>query len=252
MSALLVVRKAACIEVLSDAGEWCVESGALTWIGEKQAMPPDTPAGTLVASIGWLPAAAAFIRLANARCANFDAVRDHALEMWREVEAAIHPEMKTELIRTGIDYGVFFCGWSERQQRLQAFTIDPAESPDLWETDTLLIAPGDSHLIDDITAKLTANPEAFDPETDGVEIMEMLRRSPRQFGQGSFSAVGGFIQYTTATATGGNSRILRHWDDRVGEPILLAEHELVVATSVGVRAAPSRAPDISATAPALR
>ena len=264
MSLIFMGRKENAIEVVTDAGEWDMRTGCLTWIGQKQYLPPHLP-GYLTVPIGWRPAGTIFTRLAHQYCPDLDALLDHAPVLWQAVERIIAPKVKAELVRAEINYGICFCGWSEKKQRLEAFTIDPVESPDLWEIDHLLIAPGDPAVIDDIIAKVAADPEAFHPETDGVEMMETLRRCPKQFGQGQFSAVGGFVLATTVIAAGGYSRIVHRWDDQIGQPIHLPERNIAHAISDAVptepairaairtgRAVPSRSPDFSAATPALQ
>jgi hypothetical protein len=78
--------------------------------------------------------------------------------------------------------------------------------------------------VTDLGRAVAVDPEAFDPERDGVPIFEAmrsmrLRLDETQPDTAVGHGVGGFVELVTITRDGVEREIIHRWPDRVGEKI---------------------------------
>lgn len=148
------------------------------------------------------------------------------------VAEEVYDRMFTLLTAGGhVEIEIFLAGWSESRNRPETYWMASDDSlsriaADVpsWmfilaepfqvapmPTEDLLIQQGFD--VDDI--------ERLDPVTDGLKVMEAQRLSVGTLSadSGPVSAVGGFASLTEIREDGVSQRIIRRWNDSIGEKI---------------------------------
>lgn len=90
--------------------------------------------------------------------------------------------------------------------------------------DVGLFARGSVAVVNAFVENVRENPDAFDAESDGIAVMELLRREPFPFGDEREDiigyTVGGYVEHATVTRDGPSVRTIHEWSDEVGKPII--------------------------------
>lgn len=145
---------------------------------------------------------------------------------------------------------VFLAGWSEARGSAETYVLLTESNPESvnWETPVWQFVEADDFTAAPLPSDQqlrrhgfrASSVEEIDPVSDGLKVMEAQRhmKLPTRWLQGVESAylVGGFVTMTEVSEAGVSQRIVRRWNDRIGERI--NPHEKVAGHD---RQAPTRA-----------
>ena len=218
MSAIVGVCDRQKAHILTDAASTHAADGIVLDIARKHVI---TRKGVAIASAGVVDPCRTFGRLADRRTPSLDELVDAAPGLWAEAAATL-PVGANDSVSC-----LLFAGWSDKRARVEMWvmeTSDDGSAVKLGKEDSAIYVAGPSEssreASDPWIECIAKNLGAFDPDRDGVELMEALRRHPRALQQGSRPVVGGFIQHTQVAPTETISAIVHHWPgDRVGQVI---------------------------------
>jgi hypothetical protein len=138
---------------------------------------------------------------------DIDAAAARAWELWLEVRADLPADAQAAPFKAMI------AGWAADGLPLLAVLQHPAGGL-IEDCGAFCAGPAGSVEVTDAYVGRFEDPaacDAFDAERDGLAFLESLRRQ--------FPRVGGFVQRTTITRDGIETRIIRHWCDVVGRLI---------------------------------
>jgi hypothetical protein len=226
MSALVMVCKSDRVELLSDAALYDPTSGIVGAIHSKLAPLPElncVMTGRGAIPVMWITAYVAGLSSTSFDdvVANFDAIR---------TDAATYNNGSVPIEEwTNTDIGLV--GWSESRNRPEGYVALARGLPQiglcagsLHPCDVGVFASGSAEVADAFVASVRENPDAFDAETDGVAVMELIRREVRPLTDESDSlvghCVGGFVEQATVTRGGVSVRTIHEWRDEIGRPIM--------------------------------
>jgi hypothetical protein len=208
MSALIAVCATDAVHLLTDAAATFLDSGIVAAIHSKQIPLRN---GAVVTGVGSYAAIAGFAELA----ANLgrDEVREAAPELWQKVLETL-PARKDLCI-------LAVAGWGERERRpwVETFSGDGRLGFTTFVAFPSTTTPACTTRF---LERFVGDPDAF-VVSDGVALIEELRRIPRRYDCGEHPAVGGFVQHTTVTRDGVTTRVVRDWPDLKGQCISLEE-----------------------------
>ncbi len=145
-----------------------------------------------------------------------------------------------------VELEIALAGWSESRNRPETYWLasDQSRSESMlgvpaWEfagAEDFAAAPMPSAELLEEQGFDVDDIESVDPVADGLKVMEAQRRfvgNLRAVGasDGSVSAVGGFVTLTEIREDGVSQRVIRRWNDRVGEMIQPERVALVSASA---------------------
>lgn len=232
MTAINVIRQASAVHVLSD-GVFCDPDGVVCEIGPNAFELPHLPAVLAIRGpTHFMP----FLvhRLAR-ECRCFDDLIRRVVAAALEVYASFPMTLGTVgfgAVEPGFELVV--AGWSTKRNKPESYLVAGVEPEfrqgrkrkawELLELPEVLIAPriGDAQ-IGSIRWTVPESAETFQPEVDGLKLLEAQRRlrgaSDGHPQRGLAHRIGGFIQLATISPDGIVSRILQRWPDEVGRKI---------------------------------
>jgi hypothetical protein len=133
------------------------------------------------------------------------------------------------------DFDLVAVGWSTSRNAPASYLITSHDrvvgrglTSNAWqllELPEVLIAPPIAEAQIATTGwKVPYSVESFRPDIDGIPLLQAQRLSRRELDErsgihGHVHVVGGFIQVTTVSAGGVNSRVVHRWPDQVGRRI---------------------------------
>jgi len=233
MSALVMVCKSDRVELLSDAVLYDPITGTVGAIHSKLAPLPElncVMSGCGPIPVMWITAYVAGLSSTTFDdvVANFEAIRDEAATY---NNGDVSPEQWAQS-----DIGLI--GWSESRDRPEAYMSLGNREPKIAPTtgslspcDVSVFAGGSAEVANAFVDGVRESPDGFDPEIDGLAIMELLRREALPLGEAhdAFSGhcVGGYVELATVTRTGVASRTLHEWPDEIRKPISPSPLEVV-------------------------
>lgn len=228
MSAIAIVRSEDCIIIASD-GAIYGKDARLLGFGSKVVLLPE--ASCVFAQRGTCGVAAA-LRSELHICRDFDSIINHAVDAYRRV----HAEFASALPHLDISSSIALCGWSERAQRFNLYTvashsrmmhIAAAEKSfpafELCEMeDDLYVAPWPSRQsMQRFQIKLESNSvqEDSDLAMKLICAARVEEYQPSNQVDVPHHGVGGFLQLTQLRRHHIASSIVHEWLDVIGEPI---------------------------------
>lgn len=212
MSALIAVCGSNAIHVLTDAAVTALDDGRIMGITRKQAI---TKIGVAVAGTGLLGPLRAFASRAEARAKDFDELAEIAQEIWKEA-CATRPEWGKDVV-----LNLLYAGWSEQANCLSMDAITPNGEVAI-DQPAFAVGPNENcrDFLRSFVKRFADEPDAFDPATDGLKYMEILRRDClHQYERATHPAVGGFVQHTEITREAITTKVVHQWPDLGGRPI---------------------------------
>jgi len=205
VTALCVVCKQDHVTLITDGA--CVEAGGrLAMVAPKVFLLPHLSAAlAIVGPTALIPKLGAMFSIPE----TFDDLLAEAPAMARVAYDALG-DMK-DFGDEARDFELSLVGFSETRNRAESYLIRGHERDRLpsWElsvADNIIVTPLPLHY---------EWPEAFDPLTDGLVLIEAQRRVIGPLGH----VIGGFAQVTTITRASIETKIIRRWPDVVGEKI---------------------------------
>lgn len=225
MSALVMVCKSDRVELLSDAALYDPITGAVGAIHSKIALLPEL--NCVMAGRGPIPVMWITAYVAGLSSATFDDVVANFDAIWAEAATYNRGDVPAEdWARSGIG----LIGWSQSRSRPEAYISLGMGSPEVGRAarsldpcDIAVFAGGPTEVANAVVESVRENPEGFDAETDGVAVMEVLRREARPLSDKPGAlvghSVGGYVELATVTAEGATVRTIHEWPDEVGRPI---------------------------------
>jgi len=226
MSALVMVCKSDRVELLCDAALYDPIGGTVGAIHSKLAPLPElncVMSGRGPIPVMWITAYVASLsaKSFDEVVANFEAIRAQAATYNNgDVPAE-------EWDRADIG----FIGWSKSRSRPEAYMSLGKGSPDsdvapgsLSPCDVGVFAGASVAVVSAFIDSVRENPDAFDAGTDGLAIMELLRREARPLsdepGARVGFSVGGYVELATVTRERVCVRAIHEWPDELGKPIM--------------------------------
>lgn len=161
----------------------------------------------------------------GSRFESFDALVQHGVEAVRVHVDACAAVFEQCIL--GSDFDLVIAGFSEKRDRGETYTITSREraSSSAWTMNHCgpeFVSPYNAELQERLNslAKSPLHPGS-DPVALGLAVMEEQRgmRGEQAAGHPPAAGVGGFCQLTTITREAIQTRILRRWNDRIGEPL---------------------------------
>jgi hypothetical protein len=233
MAAINVVRQQRAVHLITD-GAFCDNTGIVCEIAPNAFALPHLPAALAIrGSTHFMPF---LIHRLSRECRSFD---DLLIKLARTAHE-VHLSFPMTFGTLGFgaiepDFDLVAVGWSTLNNAAASFLVsshDRVVAPGLvanpWhliELPEVLIAPPIAE--NQIAAagwKVPYSADLFRPEVDGVALLKAQRLSLREmdprFGvRGRVHVVGGFIQLTSVSAHGVNSKIVHRWNDTIGRKI---------------------------------
>lgn len=120
-------------------------------------------------------------------------------------------------------FELILAGWSTARQRPELYALHtvPSEHFRPWQLTPVedgYLTPGDGAFVNGLVEVIDFG--RFDPERDGLRIVEAQRARAWPIPGGAVAhGVGGFVQLTSVTRDAVTSRILKRWNDSLGEKI---------------------------------
>lgn len=224
MSAVMI-RKSDRIELLSDAAYCDPADGTLGAIHTKLALLPEL--NCIMAGRGSIPVMWITAYVAELCCASFDSLVANFATLRAEAATYRGYDISSEeWARSEIG----LVGWSESKDQPQCYislSLEPAGTGrvprPLCPCDIGVLCEGSADIAHAFADSMKDNPDAFDARTDGLAVMELLRRE-RVPSDGDCNAsaghcVGGYVEHATVTRHGVAVRTIHHWPDEIGRPI---------------------------------
>lgn len=225
MSALVMVCKSDRVELLSDAALYDPITGTVGAIHSKLSPLPElncVMAGRGPIPVMWITAYVAGLssKTFDDVVANFDAIR---------AEAATYKSSDVPVEEWGrCDIGLI--GWSESRNRPEGYVSPGMGLPEngvaaggLESCDVGVFADGSAEVTHAFVESVREEREGFDAGTDGVALMELLRRQALSDSDGRGACprhcIGGYVEQATVTAEGVTVRTIHQWPDEIGKPI---------------------------------
>ncbi len=233
MAAINVIRQREAVHIISD-GAFCDNTGIVIEIGPSAFALPHLPAALAIrGSSHFMPF---LVHRLSRECRSFEELLSKIIRLALEVHASFPMTFGT-LDHGTIkpDFDLVAVGWLKSRGAPAGFVITShnrvvarglTSSPwQLLELPEVLIAPPvdeEQILVGGWTVPDSA--ESFRPDTDGVALVKAQRLWRRELEEPSgvlrqVHVVGGFIQVTTVSAAGVNSRVPHWWPDEVGRRI---------------------------------
>jgi hypothetical protein len=233
MAALNVIRQREAVHIISD-GVFCDKAGIVCEIGPNAFGLPHLPAALAIrGSTHFMPF---LVHRLSRECRSFEELLAKITRLALEVHASFPMTFGT--LGHGTvepDFDLIAVGWLKSRGAPASYVLTSHDrvvargltsSPwQLLELPEVLIAPPiaeEQILASGWTVPHSA--ESFRPDADGVALVKVQRLWRRELDERvgamqQIHIVGGFIQVTTVSAEGVNSRVLHRWPDQVGRRI---------------------------------
>jgi hypothetical protein len=228
MTAINTIRQSHAVHILSD-GAFCNDQGTILEIGPNVfPLPHLSAAVALRGATHFLP----FLVYRLCRdCTSFEELLSKVVRTALEVYASF-PMMLGTLGFGNVtpDFDLVVAGWSAKRNRPESYIVAaPRQQPQatppwsLIDLPEILIAPSITELqIHAAQWSVPKSAEAFNPAEDGLKLLQAQRaRRPTLNVEPKPHYVGGFIQLTTISDAGVDTKILHRWPDKVGERLPL-------------------------------
>ena len=226
MTALNIIRQSSAVHILTDGAGYRPD-GAMAF-----AMPKVFPLANLDAAVAGRGSPLFLVNFAIAatiKSGSFDRFKAIAIDL----ASAVFREVKAAMIASGEGslFDLAVAGWSEAGGPSAYFitnnesygaTVPPWQ---IVESGPINLAPQNAAISAELEREFPngADPDLFDPEVDGLRILEIQRRHPVTHSSGSAFAdaksVGAFAQLTTIRRGEITMKIIRRWPDEIGQPI---------------------------------
>jgi hypothetical protein len=230
MTAINVIRQASAVHILSD-GVFCNPEGIICEIGPNVFAFPHLPAALAVRGPTlFMPF---LVHRLGRECQSFDDLVARVVSVALEVHISIPMTLGFGDVKP--DFDLVAIGWSSKKGKTESFIVTARQHTDrdelgnnTWRLielpDVVIAPPVDMAQVRLLNWKVPESAEAFQPDTDGIRLLEAQRLSQfpmnsQNSNEGRGSLVGGFVQLTTVSANGVTSNVLRRWPDKVGQRI---------------------------------
>lgn len=225
MTAINIIRQQHRISILTDTALYDRE-GVVHAFGQKAATIPHLKVAIATRGAAILPGLMA--ACLGMRFATFDALVEDggpAVEsLYNEFFALISGGGETEL-------DLYIAGWSEARKQPEVYELYSEFSPSLdgrtaWtfyplEDGAFIMAPDPEELADHVF-RPGWTVERLDPISDGLAIMEAQRQftgGATSHEDGNLHLIGGAAVLTEIKEDGITQRVIRRWNDQIGEKI---------------------------------
>lgn len=216
MTAINVFCRGRAVHLLTD-GAYLSPDGVLRLIGPKVRTLPHLNAMAIMR--GPFDLESAFVNALGTAMTSFD----HLLANF---ESAVNTIADAHAAANGFEsFDLVVAGVSEFYQMPKVIGAFCGETAGTNRTVVQSLSDWTAPMTAGIRARLAArgiDPESpsFDPERDGLTLLEEQRREVIQpQGWPAIHIVGGFAQLTTLTTDGITTRVLKRWPDKVNEKI---------------------------------
>lgn len=223
-----MVCKSDRVELVSDTALYDPMSGTVGALHSKLAALPElgcVMSGRGAIPVMWITAYVAGLSSVTFDdvVANFDAIRAEAATYNNgDVQAGEWARCDIALI-----------GWSESRSRPEGYISRSKGLPEigvaggsLSPCDVGMFAAGSTDVANAFVDSVRENPDAFDAESDGIAVMELMRRVPAPLSDEPGAIVGHFIggrvEQATVTREGISIRTIHEWPDTIGMPTMPA------------------------------
>lgn len=231
MSAINSVIKRNSVHLITDAASYDAE-GLLIATVPKVALLPHLNAA--VACRGPRVSVPLFADILSAAASTYDKLKAKAPAFVRDLQPMLQASfaycslgVEFDIVVAGISKSIGPDAWLLCSHT--RYGVEPFSTVQLAELTTL---PGDLDIRARFIDRVPHDVEAFDPERDGLAVLEAQRAAPiNHAGDQCFVGVGGFAQLTTITREGITTKVIHHWPDEVGQPIGSAAIVTAVAMS---------------------
>jgi hypothetical protein len=234
MTAINIIRQSEVIHVISD-GAFCDPNGVLCELVPNTWLIPH-----LLAAIGihgsphFMPF---LVNRLGRESRSFDDMMDKIIPIAIDVHTSFPMTHGTlEWGAVAPEFDLLAAGWSKVRGRPVSYLIARPEgrhgaahnSRGIWDVielpDALIAPPITERMIATVGWKLPESAQAFQPEIDGLKLLNAQRLSrlpinPKDPEGGDGFMVGGFAQLTSISERGISSRILHRWPDKIGRKI---------------------------------
>jgi hypothetical protein len=220
MSAINVVLKKSSVHIICDAASYD-ERGNLIAAVPKVALLPHLNAA--IACRGPRISVPLFADLLPAIATTYDELKTEAPTFLRDLQPMLQASFAH--CSLGTEFDVVVAGISETAgpdaylicSHTRYGGVQPWTTVQLAELTTL---PGDLDIRARFIDRVPHDIEAFDPERDGLTVLEAQRAAPIEHaGDKSFVGVGGFAQVTSITRDGIVTKVIHRWPDEIGHQI---------------------------------
>lgn len=233
MAAINVIRQKEAVHIISD-GAFCDNTGIVYEIGPSAFVLPHLPAALAIrGSSHFMPF---LVHRLSRECRSFDDLLAKIVRAALEVHTSFPMAFGTlEFGTMQPDFDLVAVGWSKSRKATSSYLITSHDrvvgrglTSNAWqllELPEVLIAPPIAETQITTTGwKVPYSVESFSPETDGIALLQAQRLSRRELNErsgtlGQVHVVGGFVQLTTVSPGGVDSRVLHWWPDEVGRRI---------------------------------
>jgi hypothetical protein len=232
MTAINVIRQGDGVHIISD-GAFCDANGILCEIVPNTWLLPHLPAAV---AIHGSPHLMPFLMYRLSReCHSLDEIAA------RIANIAIDVHISFPMTHGTLDYGnikpefdLIIAGWSAQDRRPKSLLVtcpDRTKSRNFqtgWKvlelSDMLIAPPITEQVVSSIGWKVPDSAEAFRADVDGLKLLQAQRllrgpMNPRSSTVTHGFMVGGFVQLTSISEHGVNTRILHRWPDEIGRRI---------------------------------
>jgi len=228
MTAINVIRQSCAVHILSD-GVFCNAEGIVCELGPNAFALPHLPAALAVRGpTQFMPF---LVHRLGRECQSFDELLTRVVPVALEVHISIPMILGYGDVSPNFD--LIVVGWSTRKNQPESFLVTPQRDAhednyktwQLVELPDVLIAPAvDMAQVQFLNWQLPTSAEAFQPDTDGVKLLEAQRLSRGRLNvrypdENIGFTVGGFIQLTSISPRGVSSSVLHRWPDQAGQKI---------------------------------
>jgi hypothetical protein len=223
MSAIVIVCKSDRVELLSDAALFDPESGTVGAIHSKMTLLPEI--NCVMSGRGPLPVLWITAYVAGLTSVSFDDLIANFGEIAANAATYNNGTFPAEAWKRA---EISLVGWSKDRGRPEAYMTrgygtlaDDLSAVNLSPCDVGIFADGSVDVAEAFVAAFRQAPDAFDAETDGVAIMELMRREalsssdPVRVGR----CIGGYVEHATISQEGVTKRTIHEWPDEIGKPI---------------------------------
>jgi hypothetical protein len=225
MSALVIVCKSDRVELLSDAALYDPTSGTVGAIHSKLAPLPEL--NCVMTGRGPIPVMWITAYVAGLSSTSFDDVITNFAAIRADAATYNNGSVPTEEWSKS-DIGLI--GWSESRDRPEGYISLAKGLPDIGLSagglhlcDVGVFTGGSAEVADAFVASVRENPDAFDAETDGVAVMELMRSETQPLSDERDAlighCIGGYVEQATVTRDGVSVRTIHDWPDEIGKPI---------------------------------
>lgn len=220
-----MVCKSDRVELLCDAAHYDPNSGTVGAIHSKLAPLPElncVMTGRGAIPVMWITAYVAGLSSASFDdvVANFEAIRADAAT-YRNDDIPIEAWTRS-------DIGLI--GWSENRNRPEGYIALGCDAPELGLSagnlrpcDVGVFSDGSTDVANAFVASVRENRDAFDARTDGIAVMELMRRETLPLTDKRDArvghCVGGYVEHATVKRDGLSVRTIHEWPDEIGKPI---------------------------------